>query len=449
MDINRLRSVYPEFCYQSYTHHLEADDIVVHFEYRVNTEHFRSFLRFHQIPQDSVYRKKPAVFDSFIFHIGMVELLSYWKAYLSPTIQVECKRVTQAQQEFFEELLMKGMGEFFYRNAIDAWSKPVATIAGTGTSEASLFSESLPTRYLVPIGGGKDSALTAALLREHHKEFGVLLLNPHQAAEAVARESGKPVVRLTRVLDPLLLEKNSQGHPNGHTPFSAYIAFASVCAAAIYGYNTVLLSNERSAEEATVISQGQSVNHQYSKTFAFESLFCSYLSANLTTQIRYFSLLRPLYELQIAQKFSHSPQFHFMIRSCNRGSNTNVWCGTCPKCVSTYILFFPFLKEKTAAIFGKDLFSDPSLFERVQELVDPQQIRPFECVGTREESIVALAMAGNVYREKKQQLPPLLQRVQEVYLEKEQRLDERILAVLTAWNNEHFVPQELIPLLSL
>jgi len=58
------------------------------------------------------------------------------------------------------------------------------------------------------------------------------------------------------------------------------------------------------------------INHQYSKSSEFEKKFRDYLT-NLTPSVSYFSLLRPLYELQIAKILAKLPQYHQVFKSCN------------------------------------------------------------------------------------------------------------------------------------
>lgn len=105
---------------------------------------------------------------------------------------------------------------------------------------------------------------------------------------------------------------------NGHTPFSAIVAFLSFYTAYLIGAEHIVLSNESSANEGNL--SGASVNHQYSKSFAFEHDFQQYAHKNLMPDIHYFSLLRPFNELQIAKYFAALPQYHAVFRSCNAGS---------------------------------------------------------------------------------------------------------------------------------
>src|SRR5206468_12598771 len=91
------------------------------------------------------------------FHLGLIESFSYWKATASPVIEVHAGALSSAQVEWWEDLLINGMGEFFYRNDIDFTPPdflkivPKANIAPVGG-----FVGGLPQRSLLTIGGGRD-----------------------------------------------------------------------------------------------------------------------------------------------------------------------------------------------------------------------------------------------------------------------------------------------------
>ena len=86
-----------------------------------------------------------------------------------------------------------------------------------------------------------------------------------------------------------------------------------------------------SADEATLVtSDGLVVNHQWSKSTAFERLLQPLLPAGLG----YFSLLRPLQEIAIARCFAELGTFDTVAISCNnvylrdpRGASRRGACG--------------------------------------------------------------------------------------------------------------------------
>jgi hypothetical protein len=302
---------------------------------------------------------------------------------------------------------------------------------------------------LVLTSGGKDSVVTLELLREAERGFDCLLLNPTQAALDVARQAGCTTPRIaSRTIDPRLLALNAKGYLNGHTPFSALLAFLGVTVAVLTGAPRVIVSNERSAEEAAAEFLGREVNHQYSKSFHFETAFRSYSRMYLAPSVDYFSLLRPLYELQIARLFAQYPRYFPLFRSCNRGAATNSWCGRCPKCLFVYLALYPFVeRDRMLAIFGADLFAWDSGAEVLRALLGLDRDKPFECVGTREETLAALYLCVEKYKEQGIAVPAALVAIEAEVLSSRSDLPALARRVLTAWTDQHHLPPELADLL--
>jgi len=299
------------------------------------------------------------------------------------------------------------------------------------------------------MSGGKDSALSVQLLREVGREFHCLLLNPMPAAEAITAQVGDrmPII-VRRTIDPRLLALNQAGYLNGHTPFSAYLAILGVTCAALSGYGHVIVANERSADEGNVEFLGNEVNHQYSKTLRFESAFRWYSDTYLTNGIQYFSLLRPLYEIQIARLFARYPQYFTSFTSCNRKQKEGGWCRQCAKCLSTFALLYPFLRtEEVIHIFGEDLFERTEAVPLTRELLGFTEHKPFECVGTREEMLVALYLGIQRVRSQSGTLPVALRFVEAEVVPQHPNLPERAESLLRSWGDHHHVPPQYVELL--
>jgi hypothetical protein len=265
----------------------------------------------------------------------------------------------------------------------------------------------------VLVGGGKDSIVTLTLL-QHLKDSSTslssLALNPIPASIQAIEKSGYPTPLIVqRKLDPQIATLNAQGYLNGHTPFSALLAFASVLVAYQHGIQNVLASNESSASEGNVTFHNFEINHQYSKGIEFEAQFRA-LMEQMNIPVRYLSFLRPINELQICGLFSRMPEQHQIFRSCNREQTQSArlkaldqnaasssekrigWCGECPKCVFTFICLSCFLsKSEMLAIFGMDPSNKPGFASTLRELAGFTEHKPFECVGTYEEVRAALS----------------------------------------------------------
>ncbi len=424
MDYEMLRNRYPVFEYRAFHWKVDVDGLKLWFDFQMGDIEFhptalverRGFLEETldrclecggATQGDSLDRLTQEAIDRMVFDIGMIELVSYWKCACPPTVKVLCGSLTERQKAFWKKLYWNGLGEFFYINGIEEtqeafmkvesgeWKVGIPADAGDNFN----FQFSIFNSYLVPVGGGKDSVVTLELLRRAGKTIRPLIMNPRGATVECAAKAGFPmeeVLVIRRTIDPTLLELNKEGYLNGHTPFSAMLAFYTRLASALSGIPNVALSNENSANESTV--KGSYVNHQYSKSLEFEDDFREYVNEELRmkneeSSFNYFSFLRPLSELQIAMLFSRFTAYHDVFRSCNVGSKQDVWCGHCAKCLFAYIILSPFIEpERLNEIFGKSMLDDTSLELEFRQLIGEAETKPFECVGTVSEVQQALDM---------------------------------------------------------
>ncbi len=444
-----LRTRHRRFFYESFSVDLAGSALRVKYRFRIEPEIlFSPETVIEGIDAKRVESLPGGALENLIFHLGLVEMLSYWKAACSPEIVVRAGALDAAQIAWWMDLLRHGMGEFFYVNGIDYRSPDFVRIVSEANPsrdrEGAVGVASMPTRDMVLTSGGKDSVVTLELLREAGRSFDCLLLNPTPAALAVAREAGCAVPRIIRrTIDPRLLELNAAGYLNGHTPFSALLAFLGVAAAVLSGSRSVIVSNERSAEEAAAEFLGSEVNHQYSKSFRFESRFRDYSRQYLNPAVEYFSILRPLYELQIARLFAKHSQYFPLFRSCNRGMATNSWCGRCPKCLFVFTALYPFVeREQMLAIFGADLFDWDGAAEVLRALLGLDRDKPFECVGTRDETLAALYLCVEKYKKQGVAIPAALAEIERTVLAFGSDLPGLARRVLSAWTDQHHLPPE-------
>ncbi len=506
-----LRKQYPKFIYHNYDFQLKNEqlEIVWHFylqDKKGKRVEFKPRLTVplppgSQLPTPNLSAKTAQLsadskLQTLIFNLGMVELLSYWKLTASPEIIIQAGNLNEKQLAFWQKLLTFGMGEYFYLNQIPFWEKDFVKFK-TGSStrftreddsqerepggQKNLTSTNLqsPARssfapadaggsifnlqsVLIPLGGGKDSIVTLELLKKYKKEHNqekkphltTFAINPTDAIIQTAKIAQLPLVSVKRQLDPKLLELNQKGFLNGHTPFSALVAFTTELVAYLYRFDQIALSNESSANEPTLDWHGHPINHQYSKSFQFETDFKKYIhNLEVTSDTKlanYFSFLRPLPELAIAKLFSQvGRDYFFRFRSCNIGQKKGIWCNHCPKCLFAFSMIFPFVGESTAiSIWGENLFEKKSLLKTAYQLVgaevdEVKNEKPFECVGTRLESLTAFWLATKWYKEQKKPLPYILKKFQANIFPKYQELDKKTQKILNTFDKNNYLPEKL------
>lgn len=433
-----LRKEYPEFCYQSFKYQELDGKLEIEFVFHLGDAF--SFYPSHsiQIPENASSIPKDEM-DVLVFHLGMVELISYWKAACSPLLRIQAFQLTEEQIEWWEKLYFEGLGEFFYLNNIDTDIHDFMEInCGDAPKMPSSASHHFEEKVIVPIGGGKDSVVSLELLKDLNKPLIPFVVNPRGATIESIENAGYKVEEALftkRSIHPQLLALNAKGFLNGHTPFSAMLAFLSLIIARLSNSKYIALSNESSANESTV--SGTNINHQYSKSYEFEEDFRNYYQKYIQADIEYFSFLRPLSELQIACLFSRLKNHHASFKSCNVGSKENIWCGQCSKCLFTYILLSPFIGQKELhLIFGKSLLEDESLKPILAELRGKADTKPFECVGTVEEVELSLQNAQEGFHSEK-----MLKTLHLIPNKKD------FLMALNDWNPTHFLPKEFEALL--
>ncbi len=387
-----LRKEYPFFEYQSYSFNLNNGNIEAEFCFNLSDKYF--FKPSITIPARAFYDIDNIDLNNFIFHIGMVELISYWKVTCSPRVIIKPHHLDDKQVEWWKKLYFLGLGEFFYLNGINTHVDSFMTIQSQGEPVGLTNLDLDKNKVIVPIGGGKDSVVTLELISKSKLQLIPMVVNPREASTRTIETAGFSIsqsIVINRSIDSTLLELNSRGFLNGHTPFSALLAFTGALCCAVSGIANIALSNESSANESTV--PGSKINHQYSKTFEFESDFTWYINNYVSPNIKYFSFLRPINELQIASLFAKYPQHFAGFRSCNVGSKNDTWCGKCSKCLFTYIILSPFIDvDMLINIFGKSMLDDMELENIFNELTGVSDVKPFECVGTPSEVKSALWM---------------------------------------------------------
>ncbi len=317
--------------------------------------------------------------------------ISYYKAHVPPRLICRQRKGLDAPTAaFLQKVYLNGLGEFAYRNQLDLSGRIAFETAATAAPDAV----SLPAgaRALVPVGGGKDSIVTIEALKAAQQPMDLFVMCaqgpvPTPIAETIAA-SGEKALIVRRTLSPNLAALNAAGAYNGHVPITAILSAVAVATAILQGHGAVVLSNEHSADAPNLRLGDLDINHQYSKSLAFEDDFAAYVRAHVTPDVLYFSFLRPLTEAEIARRFTKLPRYFDVFRSCNKAFRQDAtqrlshWCCDCPKCRFVFLALAPFLdKERLSAIFGHNMLDDAAQQEGFEELCGLGPHKPFECVG--------------------------------------------------------------------
>lgn len=338
-----------------------------------------------------------ALFLAFIL-IGV----SYYKTFPSSRVLVDFP-IDKWQSNFFNKVYQEGLGQFAYENGLNrsdlAYFEPNAhdnlnPIDYKGSGIIALQS------------GGKDSLLTATLLNNKGIDFTAWYLSNGENYPELLDSIGSNLIVSNRSVDRAKLsEALGLGALNGHVPVTYIVQSLAVVQAILLNKADVLVSIAHEGEEPHYTIGDLSISHQWSKTWLAEKLFSSYVDRYISSSIRIGSPLRCYSELRVAELFAEKswPLYGEKFSSCNvanyrQGANNKKlgWCGVCPKCVNSYLLFAPFLTtSQLKSVFGDiDLFANCNLVSIFKGLLGIDDFtKPFECIGEVDELRLAYNMA--------------------------------------------------------
>lgn len=388
------------------SYRLDAKRRSIQFDYEVGFAH-RAPLVFSEkiiFPAPFAVAKIPSeILNAILSDLHIILGISYYKLYCPPQMKID-RKLSRGQAEFWNTVYKKGLGEFFYRNKLDP--EKIARFSASRKDEPVVFRLERKNRFLVGIGGGKDSIVAAELLKQQKEEIAAFLIETQKkdlVSGRVVEKIGIGALRLERRMDEKIFE-NLPGTFNGHIPISAIFAFLGYFSALIYDYSQVIVSNEFSSNFGNVHYKGEEINHQWSKSAEFEKLFQNYTKRNICPDVTYFSLLRPFYEIRIVEMFAKHKKYFSTFSSCNRNFRIHkerpktLWCGECPKCVFVWTMLSAFLpKEDLIKIFDRNLYADEKLLPLFLDILGFGKMKPFDCVGTFDEARAALFLAKDKF----------------------------------------------------
>ena len=335
--------------------------------------------------------------------VGLLAGVSYYKAGAPPIIDLAATPVRAGEREFLRRYFLGGLGEFAYRNGLDL--DDIQIVGGRDRSDPATDARG-EAGALVPFGGGIDSIVTSELVAAHRRSCLFVVNRPgfrFAAIESAAAATGLPVLRAEREIDSELIELGrADAVLNGHVPITAVVSALALLVATLHGYSEVIMSNEWSASRPNLEVDGRSINHQYSKSWAFEQDFRAVIAPAIGA-VDWFSLLRPFSELWVARRFAAMQRYHRVVHSCNKAffldpaQRREAWCGRCDKCCFIDLILSPYMaSEELAVIFdAAEPLTDPGLLPQFRLLLGlGEGIKPFECVGDVDECRTAAAVAA-------------------------------------------------------
>jgi hypothetical protein len=392
-------------------------------EYGINYENGEAFFRYQYddikyeekisfAVSDKVSENVISIIDKALFLSFVLIGTSYYKAFPVRDVGLP-QKIDKFQADFFNYVYQEGLGQFAFENELTRddlahFSPDANNLVTSETYDGD--------GILCLQSGGKDSLLTAVLLKKAKEQFTPWYLSSGDFYPSILDDLGEKVQVSHREMDSDALNIAKQrGAKNGHVPVTFITESLAIIQALLLGKSQILVSIAHEGEEAHAKVGDMDINHQWSKTWKAEQLMAKYVQRYISSNIKIGSPLRQYSELKVAELFVKNvwTEFGHRFSSCNvanyqqkSNNSTLKWCGDCPKCANSYLLFAPFLppEDLTSIFGGVNLFIRQSLEQAFKGLLGIDEVmKPFECVGEVGELRCAYHIAISKYSYK--QLP--------------------------------------------
>ena len=378
-----------KFIFESYE--FDPHGLLATFRYSFNHEQY--FTEQVQFTEAGTYDED--VLQRALFLAFSIIGVSYYKLFPGSKIEWAVGAIDDGQREFLNKVYQEGLGQFAYENQLTRSDLGQFQVVGGDSLRAVPYAGS---GILSLQSGGKDSLLTATLLQEHGSSFDAFYITNNDSHPKILDGLGEKLCVARRTIDLENLRKAmKKGGKNGHIPVTYVVLSLSLIQAVLLNKKFVLASIGHEGEEPHDWVGDLAITHQWSKTWLAEQLFAGYVEAYVSTDLKVGSPLRKYSELQVAELFIQKcwGNYGYSFSSCNKANytqganNTELqWCGECPKCANSYLLFAPFLEpgELNTIFGGHDLFAKPELRHTFEGLLGIDGVmKPFECVGEVDE----------------------------------------------------------------
>lgn len=350
----------------------------------------------------------------------------------------------QESADFFSRSIQAGIGEFRYIQGLN----PKKSIEVSSLNGSAAIPRHAPKNdHMIMLnGGGKDTIVAGELLRLAGQDFTWVTIRPNRSRRSVVELSGnsKSIEVGYHVDDAVDSDKV---YPWGHVPHTAIVLSLGLLVAQLIGARYVCVGNEQSANFGNLDYKGTELNHQYTKSFEYERGFHDYIARCISADMRVFSLLRPFHDIQLAMIFSQMTSYHTSFLSCNTGVGRDEWCKSCAKCAFTALALYPFVgPDGCKKIFGEDILYKPVIRRLIIDLTTAK-IKPWECVGTQEESKLALRMILDNNPNLLFDTPPLRNELTAIVADFDKAYYQSTL--LDSVCEEHLIPSEVVERLNI
>lgn len=309
--------------------------------------------------------------------------------------------------ELWLKIFHKVWAQWRWENDDPHYEGPKFAPASGTSAPTAVEIEPADTTILQFCGGGKDSLVSMKLLERGNLAFDSFtyssscygLAGPqHELMDSLLSQASPNHKYRQWIYDDFLDSPVLWLYPEmptiqltaAETPSSV---FAALPYALANGQTYLALGHERSADTGQVYWEitGESVNHQWGKSYEAEYLLNEYVRQHLVSNVTYFSILKPIYDVLIFNLLRQDVRSLPFAHSCNINKP---WCKECPKCAYVWLSYMAWLPtKKVNQVFdGTNLFDIEKNQKTFIQLLGQADRLPFECIGQAGESQLAFEL---------------------------------------------------------
>ncbi len=389
--------------------HVDGKELVIN--YSVDEHTFRTEIFYEDVDFNTLVEKySQAYVDKLVFHIALVEAMKFCS--LAPKVfdlTAYSSFMTAETDELFTLLFNKIFAQHKWENGLAHYNGPELrhdSPAESGIVATVAINHSCST--LFSCGGGKDSLVAMKLLEAVDEPYAVAqyshsVYGKYEQQQALIDDLVEHVhakaQRRMMVIDDFLDSPTLSAHYKHkistvcapETPSGVFEMLPIMLA---HGYKYLVVGHEKSADVGNFWwdEAEQEVNHQWGKSLDAETALNGYIENNLITDFRYYSILKPIYDLLIFQLLIKDERLVKHTQSCNV---SKPWCKRCPKCAYVWLNFYAYLDENLVNdIFQENLLDVPELKQTFRAMAGLTNHKPFECIGEIGETQLALWVMG-------------------------------------------------------
>ncbi len=345
--------------------------------------------------------KNDKVTEFILCNIAMCYLIQSTFFAFPKKISIDAFSLDKKGQEFWKKYFINISSQKYFLDKIPFKYKPKFIFRGKTYDVLKKWKTN--NKIITSFGGGKDSILQQEMLNKAGLKFDLfhMIHKDTQSGEGrdalflpllnqIKAKRKALVVRIKTNNNPQKIFNYKKPVTDTTIPKSA---FMMLLFSRLMGYRYIAIANEKSAQYGNTVWDNHVINHQYGKSPKFLIALNNYIHRYITPSVYCFSALEQWYEFKIMDLFSRLKGYFEISISCNmlpEAEKGIKWCCNCPKCAFTYTMARGFMgPERANEVVGNDLFKRLDL---IKPLSDPESIKPFECVGEKEEMWLALNM---------------------------------------------------------